>query len=156
MKTLVSFFSAQSRKTADLATALAFVLGADRYEFKPDPPYTPADLDYNDPDARVNREAKAQALIPIQGRIENFADYDRVMLGFPIWWGAIPLAVKSFCNGYDWTGKRVYVFVSGWDDVGRFAEILKPFMKGAEILDVKLFKGPNTPEFRRWADALKT
>ena len=155
MKPLVTFFSAQSRKTADLATALAFILGADRFEFMPEPPYTKDDLDYENPDARVNREAAARQLLPMRGRVENFEAYDLVLLGFPIWWGAIPLAVKSFCDGYDWTGKRVYVFTTGWDDVSRFPELLRPYMLGAEIVEAKLFKNPNVPEFQRWANKLK-
>lgn len=154
MKPLVCFFTAQGRRTAGLATALAYVLGAERFEIVPDPPYSPEDLNYMDPNARVNREQAAQEPIPLATRVDKFADYELVLLGFPIWFGAIPLAVKSFCRGYDWSGKRVAIFASGDDDVGRFAEILQPFMPGAEIVSTRRFQSPNTPELLRWAKSL--
>ena len=137
-----------------MATASAFILDADRFEIVPGPPYTAADLDYSDPGARCNREQAAQAMIPLRSRVVNFESYELVVLGFPIWFGAIPLAVKSFCKRYDWTGKRVGVFVTGWDEVDRFTEFLQPYMPGAEIVSVKLFNTPNTPNLQRRLESL--
>ena len=36
--------------------------------------------------------------------------YDIVFLGYPIWWGDMPMAVYTFMESYDWSGKVVIPF----------------------------------------------
>ena len=41
--------------------------------------------------------------------------------------------------GYDWSGKRVFAFAtSGGSGIGKTAEKLKPYLKGAEAVDARL------------------
>ena len=132
MKTLIVYFSAESGTTARVAKDAAAALGADLYEITPEKPYTAADLRYTNPLARCNKEKFGKKDVPVVGKIENFADYDEVFIGFPIWYGAAPNVVNTFCKGYEWTGKRVYAFAtSGGSGIGRTAEKLKPFVNGA-------------------------
>lgn len=139
MKTLIIYFSAESGTTARVAKDAAAALGADLYEITPEKPYTAADLRYTNPLARCNREFFAKKDVPVVGRIENFADYDTVLIGFPIWYGCAPLIVSSFCKGYDWAGKKVAAFAtSGGSGIGKTAEKLRPFIAGSELLDAKL------------------
>ena len=84
MKTLIVYFSAESGTTARVAKDAAAALGADLYEITPEKPYTAADLRYTNPLARCNREFFAKKDVPVVGRIDNFADYDTVLIGFPI------------------------------------------------------------------------
>ena len=131
MKTLVAYFSVQGT-TAQVARQLAEHLGADLFEIRPLHPYTEADIRYTNPMARCNREKFGRKDVPVVGRVENFADYDEVFIGFPIWYGAAPNVVNTFCKEYDWTGKRVYAFAtSAGSGIGRTAEKLKPYLKGA-------------------------
>ena len=83
MKTLVAYFSAQGT-TANIARQLAEHLGADLFEIRPLHPYTDADLRYTNPLARCNKEKFGKKDVPVVGKIENFADYDEVFIGFPI------------------------------------------------------------------------
>ena len=139
MKTLIAYFSAESGTTARVAKDAAKALGADLYEITPEKPYTAADLRYTNPLARCNREFFAKKDVPVAGEIENFADYDTVLIGFPIWYGCAPLVVSTFCKGYDWTGKRVAIFAtSGGSGIGKTEEKLRPYLPGAEILGAKL------------------
>ena len=141
MKTLIIYFSAERGTTAGAAKDAAQALGAELYAITPEKPYSPADLNWKNPLARCNREFFAKKDIPTVGRIESFADYDRVLIGFPIWYGCAPLAVSSFCKGYDWTGKTVAAFAtSGGSGIGRTAEKLRPFVPGAERVDAKLVR----------------
>ena len=150
MKTLIVYFSAESGTTARVARDAAASLGADVYEITPEKPYTAADLKYTNPLARCNREFMAKKDVPVVWKIENFADYDTVLIGFPIWYGSAPLVVNTFCKGYDWTGKRVAVFAtSGGSGIGRTAEKLQPFLPGAELLGAKLVHGGD--ELAAWA-----
>lgn len=130
-KTLVAYFSAQG-KTAKVAGELAEHLGADLFEIKPLHPYTDADLRYTNPLARCNKEKFSKKDVPVAGKVNNFADYDEVFIGFPIWYGCAPNVVNTFCQEYNWAGKRVYAFAtSGGSGIGKTAEKLKPYVKGA-------------------------
>ena len=130
-KTLVAYFSAQGT-TEKVARELAEHLDADLFEIKPLHPYTEADLRYTNPLARCNKEKLGKKDVPVSGRVDNFAEYDEVFIGFPIWYGCAPNVINTFCKEYEWTGKRVYAFAtSGGSGIGKTAEKLKPYVRGA-------------------------
>ena len=136
MKTLVLYFSAESGKTRKVAEDLAERTGADLFEIVPEQLYSKADLNWKNPLARCNREFFGKKDVPVTGSVANFGDYDRVYIGFPIWYGCAPNVVNTFCKGYDWTGKTVKVFAtSGGSGIGKTAEKLAPYVQGTEILD---------------------
>ena len=138
MRTLVAYFSAQGT-TAKVAKELAEHLGADLFEIIPLHPYTDADIKWTNPLARCNREKFGNKDVPVKGKVMNFADYDEVFLGFPIWYGAAPNIVNTFCKEYDWSGKKVYAFAtSGGSGIGKTAEKLKPYVNGAVSVDASL------------------
>ena len=48
---------------------------------------------------------------------------------------------ERICKAYDWSGKKVYIFAtSGGSGIGKTAEKLQPYVKGAEIVDAKLVR----------------
>ena len=156
MKTLVAYFSAEHGSTAAVARALAEVTGADLFEIRPEKIYTAADLKYMNPMARCNREKFGKKDVPIRDTVTNFDEYDRVLIGFPIWYGAAPNVVNSFCKAYDFTGKVVAAFAtSGGSGIGKSAAKLQPYVTGAEVIDAKLFRGADADELKAWADSLK-
>ena len=85
MKSLVAYFSAQGA-TAKVARELAAAIDADLFEIRPETPYSAADLRWTNPLARCNREKFGKKDVPVAGRIDGFADYDTVWIGFPVWW----------------------------------------------------------------------
>ena len=151
MKTLVAYFSAEGT-TAKIAKELAETIGADIFEIKPENPYTAADIKWMNPLARCNREKFGNKDVPVVGSAENFADYDTVLIGFPIWYGAAPNVVNTFCKGYDWSGKRVLAFAtSGGSGIGKTAEKLKPYISGAASVDAKLVH--SAAEVKSWLES---
>ena len=139
MSTLVAYFSAEAGTTAKVAKDLAKKIGADLFEIKPETPYSKADLRYINPLARCNREKFGNKDVPVAGRIENLSQYDTVYIGFPIWYGAAPNVVNTFCKGYDWKGITIHAFAtSGGSGIGKTAEKLEPYVKGAVSVDAKL------------------
>ena len=139
MSTLVAYFSAEAGTTAKVAKDLAKKIGADLFEIKPVTPYSKADLRYMNPFARCNREKFGNKDVPVAGRIENLSQYDTVYIGFPIWYGAAPNVVNTFCKGYDWKGITIHAFAtSGGSGIGKTAEKLEPYVKGAVSVDAKL------------------
>ena len=120
-KTLVVYFSATgSTKTA--AEAIAAATGGDLLELEPAEPYTSADLDYNNADSRVSREHDDETLRDVALKTttaDNWADYDTVYIGYPIWWGIAAWPVDTFVKANDFTGKTVIPFcTSGSSDIG--------------------------------------
>ena len=155
MKALVAYFSAESGRTANVAKSLAAAIGADLFEIKPEKPYTSSDLNYMNPLARCNREHIAKKQVPVSGKVENFAEYDTVLIGFPIWYGCAPNVVNTFCKEYDFTGKKVAAFAtSGGSGIGKTAEKLKPYVSGADVIDAKLMNAVDKDTMKRWVDGL--
>ena len=155
MKALVAYFSAESGRTANVAKSLAAVIGADLFEIKPEMPYTSSDLNYMNPLARCNREHITKKQVPVSGKVENFAEYDTVLIGFPIWYGCAPNVVNTFCKEYDFTGKKVAAFAtSGGSGIGKTAEKLKPYVSGADVIDAKLMNDVDRDTLKRWVDGL--
>ncbi len=146
MKTLVAYFSAEGT-TAALAKKLAEKAGADIFEIVPVTPYTAADIKWTNPLARCNREKIGKKDVPVAGTVADWAAYDAVYLGFPIWYYGAPNVIQTFCKGYDWTGKQVILFAtSGGSDMGKTAEKLQPYMPGAKILKAQVVRGADQLE----------
>ena len=122
---LVACFSATGN-TWPLAEYAAEYLNADLFRIEPEQPYTDADLNYNDDSCRANREMQDEACRPaLAATVENMAQYDTVILAFPIWWGQAPRIVETFIEAHDFTGKTVLCFcTSGGSGYGRTGEVL--------------------------------
>lgn len=57
-------------------------------------------------------EKKANARPEIAENVANFADYDVVFIGSPNWWSDMPMALYTFMEANDWSGKIVAPFVT--------------------------------------------
>ena len=144
-----------SLSSCSLVKSLAAAIGADLFEIKPEKPYTSSDLNYMNPLARCNREHITKKQVPVSSKVENFAEYDTVLIGFPIWYGCAPNVVNTFCKEYDFTGKKVAAFAtSGGSGIGKTAEKLKPYVSGADVIDAKLMNGVDRDTLKRWVDGL--
>ena len=153
-KTLVAYFSA-SGVTARLAQKLAAVTDADLFEIVPETPYTAADLDWTNKASRSSVEMNDPTSRPaVASRAADLSRYDRIFVGFPIWWYTAPTIVNTFLEQYDLTGKTVVPFAtSGMSPIGRSAADLRPSAKGAQVLDGRRFS-VDVPdaELRQWAE----
>lgn len=70
----------------------------------------------------------------LKGFCDNLDDYDTIFLGFPNWWGTLPMPVLTFMDHYDWSGKRIIPFnTSGGGGFGRSLKDLAKSAKGAKI-----------------------
>lgn len=149
MKPIVIYFSAETGKTRKIAEKVAEKLAADLFEIKPEQPYTAADMKWINPLARCNKEKLGKKDVPVTGRIGNWDKYDTVFLGFPIWYYAAPNVVSTFCKGYDWNGKTLRIFAtSGSSGIGKTAEKLAPYVKGAVIAEAKRVTSADEIELR--------
>lgn len=152
-KTLVAYFSA-SGVTAKAASSLAAAIGADLYEIKPAVPYTNKDLNWQDKHSRSSMEMNDPSARPelADGNL-NLTTYDRIFLGFPIWWYTAPRIIQTFLESRDFTGKTIILFAtSGGSGLGRTAKDLAPSCPGAVIRDGQIIRrGTSQEELKRWA-----
>ena len=118
-KDLVAYFSA-SGVTAGLAKRLALAIGADVYEIRPVTPYSERDLDWTDPASRSSIEMKDKSYRPpiIVSDLPDAQTYDRIFVGFPIWWYVAPRIIETFLESYDFNGKTVYTFSTSGSSSG--------------------------------------
>lgn len=155
MKTLTAFFSA-SGYTASLAKRVAQAADSDLFEIKPVKTYTDADLKWTNPLARCNKEKIGKKDVPIADKVENFDEYDMVLIGFPVWYYAAPNIIETFVKSYDFSGKKVALFAtSGGSDITKAPAKLQPLMKG-EIVGAKLFAADApVSEIKPWLSSLR-
>ena len=154
---LVAYFSA-SGVTGEVARTLAEAIGADIFEIKPKIPYTQADLDWMDKNARSTIEMNDPASRPeMAERLDNADKYDTIFVGFPIWWYVAPTIINTFLESCDLTGKTVVPFAtSGGSGMGGTNKALAPSCKGAKLLEGKVFKlSASADALRTWAESCK-
>ena len=119
MKTLVAYFSA-TNTTKNVAKQLAAKLGCDLYEIRPIQPYTDADLNWMDKKSRSTVEMKDKSSRPeiVTGDID-VTGYDRILIGYPVWWYTAPTIINSFLETYDFSGKEIVIWAtSGGSGLG--------------------------------------
>ncbi len=144
MATLVAYFSsAKNGNTARKAKDLAQAAGADLISIEPETPYSRADLDWTDSNSRSTQEKNDPSIRPaITNAPVDTAKYDKLYLGFPIWWGVAPNVVKTFLDANDFAGKQVYLFAtSGGSGIGAAVEDLKRAYPQLNIIEGKMANG---------------
>ena len=68
--------------------------------------------------------------------MENPENYDVVFLGYPNWWYGVPMALLSFLEDNDLSGKQVYLFCShGTGGLASSVDIIKDALPGGTISD---------------------
>jgi len=146
-KKLVAYFSA-SGVTEGVAKSLAEAVGADIYRIEPEVPYTRADLNWMDKNARSTVEMKDHSSRPaLADKDANAAAYDTVYIGFPIWWYIAPTIINTFLESYDFAGKRIILFAtSGGSGFGKTVQNLEKSCPGAVIEEGKVFRGRASKE----------
>ena len=96
--------------TKIVAEIIAEKTGADLFEVKLQNDNYPAD--YTSLTEVAQSEHNAKARPEIIGDVENFADYDNVFVGSPIWWSDMPMALYTFIEKHDWSNKTVIPFTT--------------------------------------------
>lgn len=155
-KTLVAFFSA-SGVTRQVAQKLAAAAQADLYEIKPAVPYTQADLNWRDKSSRSSVEMQDPSSRPqLADTDAKIEQYDRILLGYPIWWYMAPTIINTFLESYDFSGKSIILFAtSGGSGFGKSVKELSPSCPNAMIREGRMLNGnPSEQELRQWVESL--
>jgi flavodoxin len=107
-RTLVAYFS-RSGNTRVIAGLIHRKLGTDLFEIRPAAPY-PEDYLATVEQARQERDSGAEPAL--ESKTPDFAAYDTLFLGFPIWGETTPPVIRSFLSTHDLAGKTLIPFIT--------------------------------------------
>lgn len=147
-KVLVAFFSRvgenytvgsiEKGNTHILAEIIAADTGGTLFRIEPVIPY-PEDYEECTLTAKAEIIAKARPAIKGDAPVE---DFDVIFVGYPNWWGDMPMPVYTFIEGHRWQGKTVVPFCthegSGLSDT---EYKLARACEGAELLEGLAMRG---------------
>lgn len=156
-KVLAVVFSATGT-TKGVAEKIAAIENADLYEIKAEQEYTAADLNWNDSNSRSTIEQNDSAARPgIGSERISLAGYEKIYIGFPIWWGEEPRIMDTFVESYDFDGITMIPFcTSSSSGIGRSGRNLEENAKSGTWLDGERFPGSvSEAELRDWIDGLQ-
>ena len=135
MKTLVVYYSRPDENygvgeieignTELLAKEIIKQTGADEFKIEPTQPYP---KEYMDCVNQATEELKNQARPAYNGDID-LKNYDTIYIGYPIWWGGLPMVCYTFLENHDLTGKIIIPFNTheGSGNSGTYAKLREKF-----------------------------
>ena len=158
-KILVVYYSAQSHTKA-VAEKIATNLDADIYEIIPEEIYTDSDLDWTNSDSRVSREHNDESLRNIklkETKVNNWEEYDTVLIGYPIWWGIAAWPVNTFVKANDFNGKTVIPFcTSASSGIGQSGQLLQKETNSGNWQEGHRFSSSaSDSDIQKWTDSIK-
>jgi flavodoxin len=157
-KILVVYYSATG-STKAVADTIADTTGADLFEITPVVPYTSDDLNWTNDNSRVSVEHNDESKrdVPLTKTTpDNWADYDTVFIGYPIWWGIAAWPVNNFVEGNDFTGKTVIPFcTSSSSGLGQSGDLLADMAGTGNWQDGERFSsGASSSKVESWVNGL--
>ena len=105
---LVVYFS-HTGNTENVANFIHEAVGGDIVKLETEEPYTD---NYNDLLDIAQEEQRENARPALSTKIDSIDQYDTIFLGYPIWWGDMPMAIYTFLDEYDLSGKTIAPFVT--------------------------------------------
>lgn len=131
-------YASRTNNTGRVAQQIQTALDCDMLEVEPETPYD------NDYDAMLERAEEELAAIrqgnypAIKTKVENFADYDMIFVGYPIWYGSMATPMQTFLHEHaaKLTGKRIALFAtSGSSGISASVIEARSLCPDATILD---------------------
>lgn len=131
--------------TAIVADMIIEQTGADSFEITPKEDNYP--MTYTELTDYAKEEQNQNARPEIASTVENFDSYDTVYLGYPIWWGDLPMICYTFLESYDFSGKTIIPFCThaGSGNAGTQSKI-QAAVPNAEVKEVLAITGADAQD----------
>ena len=121
--------------TQYMAYVIQETVGADIFRIEPETPYP---TDHDELVDLASEEQSNNARPAIKDTIENFDTYENIFVGYPNWWGDMPMILYSFFDEYDFSGKTIIPFnTHGGSGFSGTISTIKELEPNAEVLDGK-------------------
>ncbi len=156
-KILIAYFS-KTGNTRAVAEEIQQTVGGEIFQITTVAPYPE---NYQTTTGIARQEQNSNARPQLASAVSDMDSYSTIYLGYPIWWGTMPMAVFTFLEQYDFTGKTIAPFCThGGSGLGRGpADIqrLAPQATVAEGLAVRGDAASNAKEaVSRWLQRIST
>jgi len=114
--------------------------------------------DYHETTEVARRELRESARPELRNPPANIDDCDVVFLGYPNWWGTPPMAVFTFLESYEFSGKTIVPFCTHeGSGMGRSERDIRQACPGATVLDGLAIRGGSVlgaeGAIRSWIDS---
>ena len=155
LSTLVVYFS-NSGNTEILANFIHNYVGGDIIALEPTVAYPE---DYNDLLDVAQEEQQSDARPEFNDLNIDIDDYDTIFIGYPNWWGDMPMIIYTFFDTYDLSGKTIAPFnTSGGSGLSRTVETIRELEPDATVTDGFTVLGDNVnramSDVEEWIDSL--
>lgn len=122
-KILIAYFS-RTGNTKKLAEQIQSLTGGNLVQIETEREYP---QEYHMATEAAKHEKEIDARPALKTKIDNMNEYDVVFIGFPIWWSYTPMAIATFIESYDLSGKTIIPFCThGGGGVGEaFSHVTK-------------------------------
>ena len=135
-KTLVAYFS-WGGITKSVAERISKIIVADTFQILPVKEYPKT---YALTVVMAGPERLANSRPEIKNKCENFSEYERIIIGFPIWWFSCPKIICTFLESYDFSGKEILAFCThGGGGAGSSVETINKVLKAEKIKECRDF-----------------
>ena len=130
MKILVTYFS-RTGTTETVAKHIQSLTGGTLFEIKTVNPYP---SDYNACLAQATEELRANSRPQLSTHVNGIDSYDIIFIGYPIWWGDSPMAIRTFLEEYDFSNKTLIPFcTSGSSGINTSVQSIKKLCPESKI-----------------------
>ena len=138
--------------TQHMAYVIQETVGADIFRIEPETPYPTEHEKLID---LAKEEQNDNARPKIKDTIASFDTYENIFVGYPNWWGDMPMILYTFFNTYDLSGKTVALFcTSGGSAMGKTVEVLKSLRPTANWEKGKMRNRVSEQELEKWLDSI--
>ncbi len=98
--------------------------------------------DYMETTEVAKKEQNENARPQLSSHVEDFDSYNVIFLGFPNWWGTMPMAVFSFLESYNFSGKTIVPYCTHeGSGLGSSERDIKRLCPTAKVLPGLAIKG---------------
>ncbi len=150
-KILVVYFS-HTGNTEKVAQLIQSKTGADIFKIETATPYPSV---YRETTELAKQEKADNARPALKNKVENMAQYDVVFVGYPIWWYTAPMAVATFADSYNFSGKTVITFcTSGGSPISDSTPDINKWFKGANVIEGIRAYPDDTAATEKWLAGL--
>lgn len=147
----------QTGNTECAAQVIADVTGGDMFHIEQLKPYS---KNYNDCIHEAQVDQKQNVRPSLTEYPKSIDSYDVIYLGYPNYWGTMPMAVFTFLEHFDFTGKTIYPFCTHeGNGLGSSIKDLKQLCPSAVIATGLAIHGGSvdrhTDEIKNWCIGTK-
>ncbi len=107
------------------------LINADTFKIEMKDPYSSVYMTCID---EAKKDLRENARPKLTDYLDSIDEYDTIVLGYPNYWGTFPMAVATFLERYDFTGKTILPLCTNeGSGMGSSEGDIKKYAKGADV-----------------------